>query len=83
MYIGGGQYLEVMEEVGPTIPYFGVGGSVHYDVRDIIQGGGSGGAPVWIRDVDHEPANCQDAGGISPPDGSSSDRKTNAEGCGR
>ena len=70
--------------MGPAIPDFGAGGGcVHQDVRDILRGSGSGGAPVWVGYVGHDPAHCQDAGGISPSGGPSAVGYKNAEGRGR
>ena len=41
--------MEGMEEVVPDLPDFGAGGRGHQDVGDVLQGSGSGGAPVHIR----------------------------------
>ena len=67
-----------MEDMGPYIPGFGVGGHGYQEVRDIPQGGGSSGATIRIRDVVGDPTHWQDAGGLSPPGVLTSEKKKNS-----
>ena len=60
------QYAEGPEEVGLNLPKYRVRGNGRQDVKDVLQDGGSGGAPIRIRDVGHDPAHHQDAGGNLP-----------------
>ena len=61
--------------MGPALPYFGAVGCRRQDVKDNLQGGGSGGDPVWILVVGYEPVHQKDARGISPSGGPPVDEK--------
>ena len=40
--------MEFMEEVGADVEDTGKGEGICTDVRDILQGCGSGGSPIWV-----------------------------------
>ena len=61
---GGGQYLEVLEDVGLELSNFGAGGRGCQDVRSVIKGGGSGSVHVQIRVMVHDTEQYQDSGGF-------------------
>ena len=50
------------------------------EVVDVIQGGGSGGAMIWIGYVVHDPAHRQDYGWMLPLFGTPYDGQATAEG---
>ena len=51
--------------MGPALPDLGAEGSKRQDIGDLIQGGGSGIATVWIIDVVHYKTHRQDVGAFT------------------
>ena len=62
MECGGEKPTEGMEEVGSYDKYFGKGRINHAFVRNLIQGGDTGGSSLLVGDVGYDPLHGKSTG---------------------
>ena len=60
--------------MGAPIEGAGTVGCGHQDVRDVLQGSGTGSATLNVRDVGDVPMHRKDAGGVSLPGDPTTDK---------
>ena len=65
MDVYGREPLEVAEWLDTYDKDTGTGGCQTTDIRDIFQGGGVGGATIWVIDVGDDPPHGQGPGEFS------------------
>ena len=65
--------------MGTCVEYTGNVGGIFVDVGELLQGGGPGGYPIWVLNVNDDPPHGLDYGRVPEKSGLPADTEKTAE----